>query len=49
MRLSLTLIVSVLALVALPAPAEASPHVRYGVQDDAWLAAPARSTTGSTS
>jgi hypothetical protein len=39
LRLSLTLIVSVLALVALPAPAEASPNVRYGVQDDAWLAA----------
>jgi hypothetical protein len=39
LRLSLALIVSVLALVALPAPAEASPNVRYGVQDDAWLAA----------
>ena len=39
MRLALTLIVSVLALVAMPAPAEASRYVRYGVQDDAWLAA----------
>ena len=39
MRFFLALIVSVLALVVLPAPAEASPYVRYGVQDDAWLAA----------
>jgi hypothetical protein len=39
LRLPLALIVSVLALVALPAPAEASPYVRYGVHDDAWLAA----------
>ncbi|MDQ4030110.1 MAG: family 1 glycosylhydrolase [Actinomycetota bacterium] len=38
MRLVLPLVVSVLALVALPAPAEASRYVRYGIQDDAWLA-----------
>jgi hypothetical protein len=39
LRLALALFVSVLALVCMPAPAEASRYVRYGVQDDAWLAA----------
>ena len=38
MRIALALVVSVLALVAVPAPAEASRYVRYGIQDDAWLA-----------
>jgi hypothetical protein len=39
MRFALALLASVLALVWMPAQADASPHVRYGVQDDAWLAA----------
>jgi hypothetical protein len=38
-RFALALIVSALALVILPAQSEASPSVRYGVQDDGWLAA----------
>jgi hypothetical protein len=38
-RPAFALLVSVLALVCMPAPAEASRYVRYGVQDDAWLAA----------
>ncbi|MEX0674385.1 MAG: glycosyl hydrolase, partial [Gaiellaceae bacterium] len=38
MRIALALIVSALALACVPA-AQASPYVRYGVQDDAWLAA----------
>jgi hypothetical protein len=37
LRLALTLLVSTLAAVGLPAVADASPSVRYGVQDDAWL------------
>jgi hypothetical protein len=39
MRFALALTVSALALACMPAPAEASRYVRYGVQDDAWLAA----------
>jgi hypothetical protein len=39
MRFALALTVSALALSCMPAPAEASRYVRYGVQDDAWLAA----------
>jgi hypothetical protein len=39
LRFALALIVSALALVILPAESEASPNVRYGVQDDGWLAA----------
>lgn len=37
--LSIALAVSALALVIAPADAEASRFVRFGVQDDAWLAA----------
>ena len=33
----LALVVSVLALVISPAPAEASPSIKFGIQDDAWL------------
>jgi hypothetical protein len=39
LRAALALIVSVLVLVLLPAHAEASRSVQFGVQDDAWLAA----------
>jgi len=39
LRFALALVVSALALASLPAAAEASRYVRYGVQDDAWLAA----------
>jgi hypothetical protein len=39
LRVALALSVAALALVSLPAAAGASPYVRYGVQDDAWLAA----------
>jgi hypothetical protein len=39
LRFAFVLIVSALALACLPAAAEASRYVRYGVQDDAWLAA----------
>jgi hypothetical protein len=39
LRAALALIVSVLALVLLPASAEASRSAQFGVQDDAWLAA----------
>ena len=39
MRCPRLLLVGAVATLAamLPAPAEASPYVRYGVQDDAWL------------
>jgi hypothetical protein len=36
-RYALTLAAAVVALLALSAPADASPYVRYGLQDDAWL------------
>ena len=36
-RAPLALVVSVLALVITPAPAEASPSIKFGIQDDAWL------------
>lgn len=36
-RMPLALVVSALALVLAPAPAEASPSIRYGIQDDGWL------------
>ena len=40
MRLTpLALVVSALALLVAPAVAEASPSIRYGIQDDAWLLA----------
>jgi Glycosyl hydrolase catalytic core len=39
LRLALALLVSTFAAAGLPALADASPSVRYGVQDDAWLAA----------
>lgn len=40
MRLApLALVVSALALLVAPAVAEASPSIRYGIQDDAWLLA----------
>ena len=39
MRFSLALALALCALATLPARADASPYVRYGVQDDAWLAA----------
>ena len=38
MRYALTLAVAVAALLASAAPADASRFVRYGLQDDAWLA-----------
>jgi hypothetical protein len=38
LRFALALIALLLGLAYLPAPAEASPYVRYGIQDDAWLA-----------
>ena len=37
MRYVVTLAAAAAALLALSAPAEASPYVRYGLQDDAWL------------
>jgi hypothetical protein len=37
--LALALVLALVALAGLPGRAEASPYVRYGVQDDAWLAA----------
>jgi hypothetical protein len=49
LRLALALIVSALALVVMPAPAEASRSVRYGIQDDAWLAAGAGDLSGRLS
>jgi hypothetical protein len=36
-RAPLALVVSVLALVFTPAPAEASPSIKFGIQDDGWL------------
>ena len=38
MRYALTLAAAVAALLGSAAPADASPFVRYGLQDDAWLA-----------
>ena len=38
MRYALTLAVAVAAFLASAAPADASRFVRYGLQDDAWLA-----------
>src|SRR5687768_11054974 len=37
-RYVLSLAAAFAALLALSAPADASPYVRYGLQDDAWLA-----------
>jgi hypothetical protein len=39
MKLSLATALAVLCSLAVSAPADASRYVRYGVQDDAWLAA----------
>ncbi len=38
MRNALTFLAALAALLAVSAPADASPYVRYGLQDDAWLA-----------
>ena len=38
MRPTLVLIAGLAAWLALAAPASASPHIRYGLQDDAWIA-----------
>ena len=38
MRYVLTLAAALAAGLAVSAPADASPYVRYGLQDDAWIA-----------